>query len=105
MRTNVKQNDLAYIVSPAYEGARGHFVEVLRRAVGDQDLDGADFQLDDLDIGRAIWIVRGNQVPWGDGSVNVFSISDICLRPIIGRRVDTQQNSVPVMVGKQYEIF
>ncbi|MBC7617482.1 MAG: hypothetical protein H7293_00570 [Candidatus Saccharibacteria bacterium] len=102
MNTNVKQNDLAYIVAPACGGAIGHFVQVLRRATGNQDIDGVDFEADDVDVGRAIWVVRGHQVPWGDGLVNVFSISDICLRPIRGQEEDAQRDYAPTVADAKH---
>lgn len=82
MKNNVRVNDLAYITRPAFEGAVGHFVHVLRAASGDEDADGVVFDQDAADAGRVIWVVRGHQVPWGEGCVNVFAISDACLRPV-----------------------
>ena len=88
MKTNVQIHDLAYITLPASIDARGHFVKVLRRATGDQGVDGAACHFTDVDAACAVWVVRGHQVPWGDGLVNVFSVSDSCLRPIRNRQSD-----------------
>ena len=99
METNVKTSELAYITAPACIGARGHFVQVLRRATGEQDVDGAAFEFEDRDNSRAVWVVRGHQVPWGDGLVNVFAISDACLRPIRGDAAIACQQVKPTGVN------
>ena len=93
MPTYVKKNDLAYIIAPACQGARNHFVEVLRRATGDQDLDGVAFDREGGNPHTVVWVVRGHQIPWGDAFVNVFAIEDACLR-FIRDRVDNARSEV-----------
>lgn len=72
---------LAYIIAPAFKLAVGRVVQVVRLATGDSEIDGVEF---DCEGGfGVVWVVRGQQIPWGDTLVNVLAIDELCLRKLI----------------------